>query len=210
MIYLFVGNDNKSKNLKLKTLTKGREVISLSLKDLVKTTVLDYASMESLFGEVPFVVVDNLITESDLTFSKEELETLGKSRASFFLFEDKLLAADIKKYSKYATIENFDKKIDKAPMVNTFAIADAFSLRDKMGAWVSYNEAIEKGITGEAIAGILFWKIKMMIINGSKVFTPSELKSQSSRIVSLYHKAHNGEGDLAVGIEQFILSSLSK
>jgi predicted RNA methylase len=42
-----------------------------------------------------------------------------------------------------------------------------------------------------------------------KVFSKEELKNNSSLIVYLYHKAHRGEFDFYIGIEQFILNSLS-
>lgn len=210
MIYIFVGNDNKSKNIKTKALSKNCDVVTLSGNNLSKEIILDYAGTQSLFGGQSVVVLENLINGSDLIFSKDELESIKNSKTLFVWLEDKLLASDVKKYSKYASIENFDKKVNKAPFLNSFAIADAFAIKDKMKTWVAYNEAINKGVTPESIAGILFWKIKMMMQSGSKVFTASELKSSSSSIVSLYHKAHNGEMDMIIGLEQFILSVLSK
>jgi hypothetical protein len=210
MIYIFVGNDNKKKNIKLKTLTKNREIIVLKGKDLSKPIILDYANTQSLFGELPVVVLDNLIGESEIILSKEELENVQNSETIFVFMEDKLLVADVKKYSKYGEIENFDEKINKVFKNDSFIIADYFASRDKVKTWVAYNEAIEKGVTGEAIAGMLFWKVKTMIQNGSKVFSKNELKNQSSKLVSLYHKAHNGELDMATGLEQFILSVLNK
>ena len=72
-----------------------------------------------------------------------------------------------------------------------------------------YREGVESGIEPEAIAGILFWKIKTMILNGSRMFSIDELKNQSSKIVSIYHLAHRGEVDFIVSLEQFILTSLS-
>ena len=210
MIYIFVGNDNKSKNIKIKTLVKNHNVISIPSGDLSKSTILNYANSRSLFGESSLVVIDNLINGSDIIFSKEELDNIKNSSTMFVWIEDKLLATDVKKYSKYATIENFDKKINKIPVLDTFAIADYFSTKDKIKTWVAYNEAIEKGITPEAILGILFWKIKMMMTSNSKMFSQNELKDQSGKLVSLYHKAHKGEGDMTVGIEQFILSVLNR
>ena len=49
-----------------------------------------------------------------------------------------------------------------------------------------------------------------MILNGTKFFSKEELKKASSELVSIYHKAHRGEYDFTISLEQFILSSLSK
>ena len=210
MIYIFVGNDNKSKNVKTKALSKNCDTLTLSGGNLSKEMIFDYALTQSLFGGQSVVVIENLINESDFIFSKKELEDINKSSTIFIWLEDKLLASDVKKYSKYAIIENFDKKINKAPFVNSFAIADAFAMKDKMKTWVAYNEAINKGATPESIAGILFWKIKMMMAGNSKNFSKDDIRNQSSRLVSIYHKAHNGELDMIIGLEQFILSVLTK
>jgi hypothetical protein len=49
-----------------------------------------------------------------------------------------------------------------------------------------------------------------MILNGTKVFTKDELKKRSSELVSIYHRAHGGEVDFTISLEQFILNSLNK
>ena len=116
-----------------------------------------------------------------------------------------------KKYKKYATVEKFEnKELKKIPPINTFSIADAFAKGNKIEAWTLYRRAIELGVEPEAISGMLFWKIKTMILNGNKVFSIKELQNQSKNIVSLYHNSHKGNCDFVVGLEQFILSSLSK
>ena len=210
MIYIFAGNDNKSKNIKLKTLAKDREIVVLQEKDLSKSVILNHANTQSLFGNKQIIVLENLINESDLIFSKEEMENLKNSETIFVLLEDKLLVADEKKYNKYSTFLKFERKENKVFKNDSFIIADYFAGRDKIKTWIAYNKAIDKGITPEAISGMLFWKIKTLMQNDSKIFSKSELKNQSSKLVSLYHKAHNGELDMTIGLEQFILSVLNK
>jgi hypothetical protein len=140
-----------------------------------------------------------------------DLSSLKNSPNNLIFIEDKLPASDIKKYKKYAIIEDFSSPTTKtAPKVNVFGIADAFSRRDKIGTWVLYREAVGEGVPPEEISGIIFWKIKTMMLSGSKIFSLSELKKRSSNLVSLYHKAHKGECDFTIGLEEFILSSLSK
>lgn len=211
MIQILFGNDTKKINLYLKKLTENKEVIYLSQSIVSKEIINEYAGNISLFGESPIVVVENLLNKSEFSFSLKELALLKDSPNTFILLEDKLLSSDEKKYSKYATIEKFEtKEIKKIPKINTFAIADAYAKGDKIEAWFLYRQAIESGVEPEAISGILFWKIKTMILNGTNVFSLDSLQMQSKNIVSLYHNSHKGDSDFVIGLEQFILSSLRK
>jgi len=115
-----------------------------------------------------------------------------------------------RKYKKYAIIKKFINKEVKRISNNIFRITDAFAEQNKIKTWILYSQAIEAGIPPESISGMLFWKIKTMILNGNKIFPLDILKKQSSRIVSLHHRAHRGETDFIIGLEQFILNSLSK
>ncbi len=211
MIYIFVGNDTKKKNLQIKKIVSERDFIKIQTQDISKGMILGYASSQNLFGDTPIIIIENFFTESDISLLKDDLNTLKDSETIFIFLEDKMLATEQKKYTKYATIESFEEKtIKQIPKINTFAIADSFARPDKITTWILYNEAMEAGIEPETISGILFWKIKTMILNGTKNFSAEELKNQSSNIVSIYHLAHRGELDFKIGIEQLILSSLNK
>ncbi len=211
MIYIFVGNDTKKKNSRLKSVAHPNSPTFISLSDISEDVLTAYASSASLFGDSQIFVMENFITQSEITPSTKLLTELKDSPAVFILLEDKLLSSSDKKYAKYATIERFDEKSSPASLkFNTFSIADAFSRGDKIDTWILYREAITKGVDPEPISGILFWKIKNMIQNGTKTFSSESLKRQSSELVSLYHLSHRGEADFVVGLEQFILSSLSK
>ena len=211
MIYIFCGNDSKKINLNINKLTNKKEVILLSSSSVSKEILINYASSTSLFGDVPVIVVENLLNKNEFSFSKIDLSILKESPTIFIFKEDKLLIADEKKYKNYANIERFEiKEIKKSPTINSFAIVDAFAKKDKVGTWILYRQAIDGGLEPEAISGLLFWKIKTMILNGTKIFSTKELQNQSKNIVSLYHRAHKGDTDFIIGLEQFILSSLNK
>lgn len=210
MIYILLGDNTKSKSLYIKELVKGGESFSLSASDLNKELIMSYATNISLFGEYPYIIVENILKDEDITFSENEFNLLKESKTTFILKEDKLSAVLQKKYKKYAEIKVFEeKKAPAVPKFNVFGITDAFASRNKVLAWTLYRKAIENGIEPEAISGVLFWKIKTMVLNGSRAFSKDELKNYSSQIVSLYHKAHRGEADFSIGLEQFILASLS-
>ncbi len=211
MIHIVAGTDTKKRSARARTLAGASEPVFIQASEASENLLMSYAGSVSLFGASPAVIAENLLAESDIVFAKELLLSMQESSTAFILLEDKLLAASEKKYSKYATIERYElKKTAQAPKINTFAIADAFGRGDKVGAWILYREAVEAGIEPEAISGILFWKIKSLLLARSPVFSPESLKKQSSGLVSLYHRAHRGESDFVIGLEQFILSSLSK
>jgi DNA polymerase III delta subunit len=212
MIYLLVGADIKKRNSFLKTLVGKRESIRLTPSQTPNELLYEYAQSTSLFGESPFIVLDNILSQSDINLSDTDLKQLKDSPTFFIFLEDKLLAAQEKKYKKHATIERFDTDKDskQAPKINTFDIANAFARRDKVGTWILYRNAVEQGIEPEPLSGMLFWKIKSLMLTGARLFTADELKKQSSDLVALYHRSHRGECDFVVGLEQFILSSLAK
>lgn len=211
MIYILSGNDFKSKSIYLKKICKGAESIFLSDKNVTKEIILEYTKSINLFGETPIIVVDNAIKDAKISFSTNEILMLCKNKTILVLLEDKLLASDFKKFDKNAIIEDFVLKENKVlSKINVFSIANSYSIKDKIKTWILYREAILSGVSPEEIAGIIFWKIKTMILSGTKFFSIDELKLNLSILVSIYHDAHKGETDFIISLEQFILSSLNK
>lgn len=210
MIHILFGGETKSKNVYIKELTPDREFFVVSGGESSKDLIMGHSNNISLFGKTPVILIENILSDGSIDFSAEEMSSLKDSETIFIFKEDKLSASDQKKYKKYGDVKNFESKKElPVPKFNIFGITDAFANRDKIKAWSLYLEGISSGVEPEAIAGVLFWKIKTMILNGSRSFEKKELVFQSSNIVSLYHKAHRGEVDFVVSLEQFILASLS-
>jgi len=210
MIYILSGNDTKSKRAYVSTLVSDGEVLRLSSSDVSKELLEKYSQTKSLFDDSPVVIIENMLGETECVTSAKEMEKLSSSSTLFILLEDALPVAVEKKYTKHATIIRFDEKIvSEKTKINTFAIADAFARRDKMTAWIEYGRAVDAGIEPEALSGILFWKIKVLLLDGSRVFSHEELARCSSRLVSLYHRSHRGDVDFTIGLEQYLLESLS-
>lgn len=210
MIYFLLGGNIENRNAYIKDLIKGNESFFFSSNDLNKELILSYSNNVNLFDQSPVIIVDNVLNEESLDFSAKELESMKESETIFIFKEEKMSIPDQKKYKKYGEFKILEsKKIIPIQKFNVFSLTDAFANRDKINAWILYNQGVEKGIEPEVISGVLFWKIKTMILNGSRLFSKDELKNQSSRIVSIYHKAHRGECDFSLSLEHFILSSLS-
>lgn len=210
MIYIFSGNDNKSKNSEIKKLFGNKEFFSIKKEESVKEKIFEYSNTKSLFGDSPVVVVENFFDEK-YSFSKKEILDLQKSETVFIFIENSFSSANIKKYEEFAKIFFFEEKKEKKIETNiSFEIANAFGVKDKMKAWILFNQAIEKGVEPEQISGILFWKIKSLSESRQNVFSREEIKRSSSLLVSLHHDAHLGKKDFVVGLEQYLLFVLSK
>lgn len=210
MIYIFSGNDNKSKNAEIKKLFGNKEFFSIKKEELVKEKIFEYSNIKSLFGDSPIIVVDNFFDEK-YSFSKKEILDLQKSETIFIFSEDSFSSANIKKYREFVIFKLFEEKKEKKFETNiSFEIANAFGVKDKIKAWILFNQAIEKGVEPEQISGILFWKIKSLSESRQNVFSREEIKRSSSLLVSLHHDAHLGKKDFVVGLEQYLLFVLSK
>lgn len=211
MISILIGTDRKKISAHLTTLVKGREFSRLAAGQVTREMLMEYATSVNLFGEQPIIVLDSVLVSADSSLTASDMSVLQKSFTTFIFLEDTVKVADEKKYKKYGEVAHFDEvKKKEIPRGNVFALTDAYGKKDKVGAWILYREAIEKGTEPEAICGLLFWKIKSFFTSSQKVFSTPELKRNSSALVSLYHRAHKGETDFTIGLEQFILSSLSK
>ena len=210
MIYFLAGNDTKKKSSRRKELSLSFTPDIISGDEVTKDILVDYASRGSLFGDTSIIVIEDFLERKDIALSDNDWKMLKESPNIFLFLEDSLLSSLEKKYSKYGQVEHFDKKEEKKDTGRgVFAICDAYAKKDKIGAWVLYRKAVEEGIDPENISGILFWKLKSMILNNDKNFSKDNLKKQSSELVTLHHKAHRGEVDFVIGLEQFILNSLS-
>jgi len=210
MIYILVGGDTKNKNVYIKELTKDSESFFVKEEKMDRALIMSYCYNVNLFNLSPSIIMENVLSDDDINLKTDDLNFLKNSGTIFVFKEDKLLKALQDKYKKYAEIKIFeDKKVFGKEKFNVFSITDAYARKDKIGAWSLYNEALKDGIEPEAIAGVLFWKVKTMILSNPNETNKKELKKQSSEIVALYHKAHKGEIDLSIGLEQFILTSLT-
>ena len=210
MIYILVGGDTKNKGNYIKELTKNSESFFVREEKMDRALLMSYCYNVNLFNVSPSIIMENVLNDDEINLKVDDLKFLKKSETIFIFKEDKLLKTLQDKYKKYAEIKSFEeKKAFTKEKFNIFGITDAYTRKDKIGAWTLYNEALNEGVEPEAIAGVLFWKIKTILLSSPSGKTKDDLKKQSSDIVSLYHMAHKGELDLSIGLEQFILTSLT-
>jgi DNA polymerase III delta subunit len=210
MITFIYGSDTKSKNKEIAKISSGIVPLILPAKHITTDIITSYASQSSLFGDKQVIVLENPLTESDIVFDDNLLKTLSNSETQFIFNEDTFTATELKKYKKYFDNEiKFDLAKVVAPKANPFELANAYGNKDKIKAWTLYLSATEGGEVPEAIAGMLFWKIKTLLSGYStKPFSKEELLHASSKLIDIYHKAHRGECDMEQALEQFILKTL--
>lgn len=210
MIHILIGGDAKNKSIYIKELTKNYESFFIGENILDKEVIMSYCYNVDLFNKTKSIILENVLSDEEIVFKTGDIVSLKEAKTMFIFKEDKLLKTLQDKYKKYALIKVFEeKKIINKEKFKVFDMTDAFARKDKINTWTLYNKSIREGIEPEALAGVLFWKIKTMILSGSNIFNIKELRHLSSKIISLYHKAHRGESDLSIGLEQFILTSLS-
>lgn len=206
MIYIYSGNDIKNKNLEIKKISKNKEIFFVTEKE----KIFEYLDAQNLFGEYPCVILDGFF-DNKISFLKKEILELKESKTVFIFKEDSFNSLNLKKYKDFILFNSFEKKEIKENKMNiSFEVANAFGVKDKIKTWILFNQAIEKGVEPEQITGILFWKIKSLSSFNQNYFSEKEVKRCSKLLISLYHEAHLGKRDFTIGLEQFLLSVLSK
>lgn len=210
MIYLIYGNDNSQKTSEVKKIATSGNVVRIQGGQITQNAILSFASQVQLFGESPVIVIENIILENENILDKDVLSAMQNSQNTFILSEDKLTQVVVKKYKKHLKESILcEKKESTKPKSNSFIIADKYAKRDKVGTWASYIELINQGESPEAVSGILFWKIKTMILsNSTRPYSQDELAKSSANLVDIYHKSHRGEIDMRIALEKFILSTV--
>ena len=87
-------------------------------------------------------------------------------------------------------------------------MANAFVSKDKLHTWIYFRQAMDRGVAMEEIIGVLFWKIKDMILkkNFTK-FKEEQLKDFVSRLSYLLPEARKEGRDAEAAFEQFLLEA---
>ena len=105
-----------------------------------------------------------------------------------------------------AELNVFELPKAKKEKFDNFLVANAFGQRDKLNLWVYFRQAVNKGVGMEELIGVLFWKIKDMLIKKDfRKFSEAELKDSASRLSYLLPQARKEGKDAESAFEQFLL-----
>jgi hypothetical protein len=109
---------------------------------------------------------------------------------------------------KRLEIKSFELPKEKKEKFNNFLLANAFGAKDKLNLWIYFRQAMDKGVGMEELIGVLFWKIKDMILKKDfRKFSEMELKNSASRISYLLPQARKIGIDPEIAFEQFLLEA---
>jgi len=212
MIYFFYGND-------LQMRSQARDKIARSFDSWLEMNDIDWdqekfenlAKSNSLFEDKQVIILENLLEKAEVKeFILNRLGDLKKSSNIFLFLEKKALKDIVTKFTKQAEeVKEFALAKGRENKADVFAITYPLERRDKKNMWLEFQKLQGTDTSPEALSGILFWKIKSMILAGrSAKWSEPELKKLSSKLVSLHHDAHRGLVDFPTGLEKFIIDSL--
>jgi DNA polymerase III delta subunit len=183
---------------------------------------------QGLFEQKYTVVLDNVFEKKDAkAFVIDKIKEVNESDQIFLLLEGSVDAASLKKIEKHAKqVQEFKKPESKKSYFNIFSITDGLLEKDKRKLWISYIDAIKKGSAPEEIHGIFFWQVKNMILasrarsaidaglspyvfknalTGARSYKTEELLEMSEELVEMTHKVRQGEGDMDIMLEKWVL-----
>ena len=214
MLYLFSGDDAKNKIINyekfIKSIPKGVEVFSISRNNFDRVQIESFYSGSSLFSSLSALVFQGIFEhEETRDFVLEKLILMGESQNYFIFLESKLSKPILDAFKKgRAEINVFELPKEKKEKFDNFLVANAFGSKDKLNTWIYFRQAIDLGVSLEEISGVLFWKIKDMILrkNFSK-FKEDELKSFIAKLSYLLPEARKKGVDAESAFEEFILEA---
>lgn len=212
MIYFYHGTDIekvKAKALELVNSLKKKKPDAFFLKideeNFDVSKLEEYTSNQGLFVSKGILLLDRLCAKKE---NKEEflgnLKLIAESENIFIVIEGKLDKATITKIEKKSEKTMMFDLVEKSlkSEYNAFALADAFGRGNKKEAWVLYRKAIDKGEAVEAIHGMIFWKVKTMILNG---INGKDLYPTLEKLIDIYHESRRGKYELETKLEEIIL-----
>ncbi|MFA6273737.1 MAG: hypothetical protein WC662_01105 [Candidatus Paceibacterota bacterium] len=214
MIYLFAGDDSKTKRKVydqfVESLSKTMETFFISKNNFDPIQVESFYSGSGLFFTKCSVFFENIFErEENRDFVLKKLELMAEASNDFIFLESKLNKPILDAFKKVrAELNIFELPKEKKEKYDNFLVAYAFAERDKLNMWIHFRKAMDVGVGMEEIVGVLFWKAKDMILkkNFSK-FTEKELQNFITKISYLLPKARKEGLDDEAAFEQFLLES---
>jgi DNA polymerase III delta subunit len=232
MLSVYYGNDIvATRKAALSTVDSTIEKIEARLTKLESSNftpgmLADMLGAVSLFGGAEVFLIDT--SSENLDFYAEVLGVLSEMQQSsnqFVIIEGVLLAAEKKKFEKFAGVIEEFKKLADTPF-NVWAMADALASRDKKSLWVLLQDAKRAGLAAEEIIGTLWWQLKTLRLailtksasdagikdfpyNKAKRalhnFKVGEVETLSQGLLKVYHDGHGGVRDIDEGLEEWVL-----
>ncbi len=185
---------------------------------------------QGLFQKVYLVYTTDLFeSEERKAEFLSRLPRIAESPNIFVAREGKLDKETALKISEKAEkVQLFDKKGGKKrPEFDIFSLTDAFGRRNRKKLWVLFQQAVASGAVPEEIHGILFWQVKSILLahacktaeeaevkpytwskaqSFAKNWSEAELKTLSSKLITMYHDSHRGIHDFEIALEKMVMT----
>ena len=220
MIYLFSGDDAKRKILNyekfLKSLPEDTGTFFVSRNDFDPVQTESFYSGATLFSALCAVIFQNILEHEEIrNFVLDKLKLMGESGNYFVFLEGKLgkpILDAFKKARAELNIFELPKGLSagagKKEKFDNFLIANAFAQKDKLDTWIYFREAVGKGVAMEELAGILFWKVKDLLLKKNfSNYSKEQLEAFASKISYLLPEARKKGQDAESAFEQFLLEA---
>jgi len=214
MIYLFSGDDTKRKIASyekfIKSIPVDTETFFINRNSFNATQIESLYSGSSLFSPLSTVIFQNIFEhEENRDFILNKLEQIGESNNTFVFLEGKLNKSTLDAFKKArAELNIFELLKEKKEKYDTFLVANAFAEKDKLNTWIYFRQAIDLGASMEEIVGVLFWKIKDMILRKNfNKFKEEQLKTFAAKLSYLLPEARKNGLDAESALEQFLLEA---
>src|SRR3989338_2359733 len=233
-VHVFLGDDTKRSREALQRAVeeakvKDPSVLVSRFDDVSFDPVLLCEALvnQSIFGGRNIVVFDGILDCEEGEEFYQNVTELKETPNSVFIRETspskkvKDLLREIGSVEEFLLRKTFEKK-------KNFSLADAVAMRDKRSAWVEFVKQKREGVAMEEVHGMIFWTIKALYLctvqtkdeaqrSGVKEYTyrmyqpraknflVRELEGKLGELKDMYHRAHWGDGDLGILLEQFLL-----
>ncbi len=235
MLYFLYGTDTHKARKKLHDLLDlaqkkrpGAEIHKMTTESWDESQFDELLVSQGLFEQKYTVVLDNLFEKKESKqYILDRLPEMKESEQIFLMLENAVDSTSLKKIESSAKqVQEFVKAESKKLPYNVFTIADGLLQKDKKMLWISYIDFLSKGTAAEEIHGIFFWQVKNMILanrakssletglspfvykkalTGTRNYKTEELSQMSSELVMMTHKVRQGEGDMDIMLEKWIL-----
>lgn len=228
MLSIFTGDDTAQAKAKALSLAAGSEVVRFGEGAESFENVLGYLGAQGIFSSKITLILDSpLDTPEGAELFETNLKDFADSDARVIIIQPEFPSALKKKIPKAASVTSFDtKEKDEIPLPSVFSLTDAFVSGDRKKTWILYRQFIEGGTAPEEIHGALSWQVRALVLasktksaaeSGLKPFVYTKAKRAASRIpqekaeslsrelVTIYHHARSGGGNMADLLEIFLL-----
>lgn len=218
MIYFYQGTDIDKARQKANDLSASLQkkkpdagFFKMNVEDFSSNLLQEYIGSQGLFSNKYIVFLDRLCENKETKeHFIENLKAIAESENIFIVLEGKLDKATLTKIEKRSEktlkFEIDENKVEVKETPNAFALANAFGARSKKETWVLYRKAIDRGEAPEALQGMIFWKVKSLLISGGAYnWKKEELMKCAEDLITLYHEARRGNGELETSLESFFL-----